>query len=62
MNNQKRAEYVKEWRKRNVLRLRMHKLRWYYKNRVMINLMYSRPKSANADEYDKFYLEQNPQG
>lgn len=30
------------WQKKNKARMRAHKLAWYYKNRMKINLMYSK--------------------
>lgn len=53
---------MREYVQRNKDRVRMHKLRWYYKNRVMINTMYSRPSSLEPDAYDKWYAENYPEG
>jgi len=57
-----KSEYVKSWQKTHYQRVRMHKIAWYYRNRKMINLMFSKPKGIEVDEVDKWYAEKNPKG
>ncbi len=50
------------WQAEHKLRVRMHKLKWYYKKRTLINLFYSKAKSMQEDEADKWYKERHPEG
>ena len=54
--------YIKTWQKNNRYRMRMHKLKWYYKNRTVINLMFSKAKGLQMDAADEWYLLKNPEG
>lgn len=56
------VEYRKEWQKRHKIRLRVHKLVWYYKNRKYFYMMRSKATSAEPDEADKWYAEKYPNG
>lgn len=62
MTNEEVQAYRRDWQKKNTIRVRMHKLRWYYKNRVVINMMFSKPKGIEEDIADKYYAEKHPQG
>jgi hypothetical protein len=55
-------EYRKQWQQKHKLRMRMHKLKWYYKNREIINMMFSKPTSIVPDAADLYYAERNPNG
>ncbi len=55
-------EYRKEWQKANKQRMRMHKLKWYYKNRVIVNMMFSKAKGTDSDIADQWYQERHPEG
>lgn len=57
MNNKTR-----QWQKDHPNAMRQHKLKWYYKNRTIINLMFSRPKGKEMDEADKYYAQTHPEG
>ena len=53
-----RNEYVRNWCKENPLQRRKHLLKYYYKNRAIINLLFSKPSSSQKDIGDK-YLEEH---
>lgn len=53
---------IREWQKNHPDRMRQHKLKWYYKNRVVINLMFSKPKSPLMDLADEYYAKTHPKG
>lgn len=53
---------IREWQKKHPDRMRAHKLKWYYKNRIIINMMFSKPKSPKADIADIHYAETHPEG
>ena len=55
-------EYRKLWQQIHILRMRMYKLKWYYKNRKVINMMFSKPTSSMPDLADVYYAERHPQG
>ena len=40
----------------------MHKLKWYYKNRVIVNMMFSKAKGTDSDTADQWYQERHPEG
>lgn len=61
MTEEKRI-YVQVWQKKNIARVRMHKRMWYYRNRKIINLMFSKPKGIGEDEADLWYKERHPEG
>lgn len=63
MNNTEQVKvYRKQWQKTHFIRVRVHKLIWYYRNRKIVNLMFSKAKSIVPDEADKWYLEHYPEG
>lgn len=49
-------DYVYGWQKAHRIRVRVHKLAWYYKNRGIINLVFSKPKGTEDDEADFWLL------
>jgi len=54
--------YNKEWYKKHPERRRMYKLKWYYRNRIVINLMFAKAKGMELDAADKWYAEKFPEG
>lgn len=62
MISKSQLEYIKDWQKRNKMRVRMNRLRYYYRNRVVINMSFSKAISIEPDEADKWYAERNPDG
>jgi len=44
-----RTEYVQDWQRKNKSRVRMHKLVWYYRNKIPVNAMFSK---GNLDGLD----------
>ena len=42
------------WQKTHKDRVRAYKLLWYYRNRKMINLMFSKPTGVEDDEADRW--------
>lgn len=55
----KTKEYRKKWQKDHILRMRMYKLKWYYKNRRNFYLMRSKPSSTEVEEADLIYFPKN---
>ena len=62
MISKNQLEYIKNWQKQNRLRVRMTRLRYYYRNRVEINLMFRKVVSSEPDETDRLYAEKYPDG
>lgn len=62
MTNDQIQKYRRDWQKKNVIRMRVIRLRHYYKHRKIINLMFSRPTSILPDAADIHYLEIHPNG
>lgn len=52
MTSEEKKVYVRTWQKEHAQRMRMHKLKWYYKNRKVINMMFSKPTGLAEDEAD----------
>lgn len=50
------------WKRVHVLRMRSYRLIWYYKNRKIVNLSFSKPSSIEPDAADIYYAEHNPEG
>lgn len=58
----KTKAYRKKWQEEHKHRMRMHKLKWYYRNREIFYGMRSRPIGSMPDSTDLYYLERNPEG
>ncbi len=62
MVSKSQLEYIKAWQKENKMRVRMARLRYYYRNRIVINMTFSKAISSEPDEADRWYAERNPDG
>lgn len=62
MINKTQLDYIKDWQRKNKMRVRMARLKYYYKNRTIINLSFSKATSIELDAADLYYLERNPEG
>lgn len=47
-------EYLQEWRKKNPKLYLYYQMRWYYRHKKRIVQGWSKPKSGEDDEYDKW--------
>lgn len=59
MTELERKTYYRNYFKKNRLRMRSHKMKWYCKNRKMLNMLISAPKGPELDEADKWYEEKH---
>jgi len=52
MQENQKFNHNKVWQALNPHKKRMNMLRWYYRNRKIINLMISKPSGVDDDEAD----------